>query len=371
MGVLSNGVGQLVPTQAQVRSLPRRRWWGFGVRFVKTFEVLLFKALQLLGIYRPQKSILGVPSLASSKWIWLQALVYNGTQEEVLGFKPRRLLHRILKGFPDVEMFERVKFQLTVSQNDKQTFEGSTETRGFITLQSPNRFLTETPSTSWLRIEPKGVDTLFGTVKLGDYEVVGSPVFFLNEKIKWVVVSDIDDTIKDSKISETASIGHVLSGLFRGHYYKYDAIKGMAQLYRSIAAKNGLIIYLTSTPYQLAPFLLKFLKESGFPEGPVFLRWLGYGKVRHKWKALLKILGNLESHQRCIFFGDSGERDPQIYHRIIENTNYSDKVEKILIRHVPGTPIQIPLDPREKFYNEISELPGHLDFILGEKPSSD
>ena len=30
-----------------------------------------------------------------------------------------------------------------------------------------------------------------------------------------------------------------------------------------------MIVYVTSTPYQLAPFLLKFLRESKFPEGPV------------------------------------------------------------------------------------------------------
>src|SRR5687767_10718213 len=106
---------RLLRSSLRLTDLPTRRWWGSAIRFFKTFEVLLFKLFQVLDLYRPQRSIVGIPSLATRNFTMLQAVVYNGSQEEVLGFKPRRLMHRILKGLPDLEMFERIRFQLAVS----------------------------------------------------------------------------------------------------------------------------------------------------------------------------------------------------------------------------------------------------------------
>jgi hypothetical protein len=347
----------------RITDFPRRRWWGLWISFFKTFEVLLFKLLQTLDFYRPQKSIVGIPSIATRNFTVLQALVYNGTQEEVLGFRPRRLLHRILKGLPDLEAFERVRFQLSVSENTVRTIEASTETRGFIHLQLPWQLPWSTSRASWLRMSPAGVETLVGTVDLGDYEVLSSPVFFLNDDVKWIIISDIDDTIKDSNIAETTGLKQIVRGLFKGHYYTYTAISGMAEIYQSIVAKGGLIVYVTSTPYQLAPFLLKFLRQSQFPEGPIFMRWLGYGRFGHKWRTLSRLLGNIDK-QRVILIGDSGEQDHQIYRRVYETPQFRDRVEKILIRHVPGTPIPKSLGEAEAFYNDTSELRMILNSII-------
>jgi len=343
--------------------LPKPKGWGYFLRFLKTFEVLLFKLLQFLDLYRPQKSIIGIPGLATRNSTSLQAVVYNGTQEEVLGFRPRRLLHRLLKGLPDLEMFERVRFQLAVSPNSLRAVEASTETRGFVHLQLPWQLPWKTPQMAWLRMEPRGVETLLGKVKLGDYEVLSAPVFFLNENIKWVVVSDIDDTIKDTRIAEATTLRSILSGIFRGHYYRYEALAGMAELYRELADKGVMIVYLTSTPYELAPFLLKFLRDQKFPEGPVYPRWLGYGRFGHKWRTLHRIVSSLE-RQRCFFIGDSGEQDLQIYRRLCDTESFAARVERILIRHVPGTPTQKTLHEREVVYRTVEELRGYLATMI-------
>jgi hypothetical protein len=319
--------------------------------------------LQILDLYRPQKSIVGIPSLATRNYTSLQAIVYNGTQEEVLGYRPRRLLYRILRGLPDVESFERLRFQLAVSENSFRTIEASTETRGFVHLQLPWQLPWRSLRVAYLRMLPLGVETLLGRVALGDYEVISAPVFFLNEDVKWVVISDIDDTIKDTRIAENTSFRQILSGLFRGHYYSYEAIPGMAELYQRLAAKGALIVYVTSTPYQLAPFLLKFLRQSAFPEGPVFMRWLGYGRFGHKWRTLHRIFSNIEG-QRCVLVGDSGEQDLQIYRRVSDTAAFGAHIDKILIRHVPGTPLQRTLHPREKFYSDVAELQAQLESIL-------
>jgi phosphatidate phosphatase APP1 len=209
-----------------------------------------------------------------------------------------------------------------------------------------------------------GVETLLGCVELGDYEILSAPVFFLNDDVKWVIFSDIDDTIKDSNIAQTTSFSKIIGSIFRGHYYSYDAIGGMAELYQKIVSKGGMVIYLTSTPFQLAPFLLKFLRQSGFPEGPVFPRWLGYGKFSHKWRILTRILSQVQN-QKCFLIGDSGEQDLLVYRRVCETLNYQSKISRILIRHVPGTPRQRSRYPHERFYGDLDELKAELSPELG------
>lgn len=347
----------------RLTDFPLPGWIGFLIRFFKTFEVLFFKLLQWLDLYRPQKSVVGVPGFASRGIAVFQAIVYNGTQDEVLGYRPRRLMHRLFKGLPDVEMYERLRFQLALTPKALRTVEASTETRGFVNLVLPWQVSWDLPNLAWQRIRPLGVETLTGRVELGDYEVISAPVFFLDERVKWVVISDIDDTIKDSRIGETTGLGAILKAVFRGHYYGYEAIEGMAELYRDLAAKGALIFYVTSTPFQLGPFLLKFLRDADFPMGPVFMRWLGYNRFGHKVRTLRRILNNVEQ-QRCVLVGDSGEQDLQIYRRVCESSLFGGHVEKTLIRHIPGTPLVDRVDARENHYKSIEELRDQLDFIL-------
>jgi hypothetical protein len=347
----------------RLTEFPYPRVWGFLVWFIKTFEVITFRLLQSMGLYRPQKSIVAIPSLATRQFTSIQAVVYNGTQEEVLGFRPRRLIYRLFKGLPDLESFERLRFQLAFGEKTIRSVEASTETRGFMHLQVPWSLPGDAAEKAYLRITPLGVETFLGRVALGDYETLSSPVFFLTPKVKWILLTDIDDTIKESNIRETTHWKKLVSSLFRGNYYTYRAIDGMASLYRELAERGVLIVYLTSTPFQLAPFLLKFLREREFPEGPVYLRWLGYNRFGHKWRVLHRILSNGED-QRFVLIGDSGEQDLAIYRRIADNPGFVNKIEKVLIRHVPGTAWQRTLHPREILYKDIEELRATLSFML-------
>ena len=347
----------------RLTDLPRPKWWGFWVRLFKTVDVLIFKLLEIFKVYRPVKSIMGIPTLSTPTMTSVQAVVYNGTIEEVLGFKPRRLLHKILRGVPDVEFFERVEFQVPISGTDVRMVQASTETRGFIHLQLPWSTPQETYSVSSLGMTPKGVETLVGRISIGEYEIVPGPVFFLNDKIKWIVFSDIDDTIKDSKVGESTTFRQIVGGLFRGNYYTYDAIGGMAELYQRLVTRGAMIVYVTSTPYQLTPFLLKFLKEQRFPEGPVFPRWIGYGRFGHKWRTLSRIIGAMGG-QKCLLIGDSGELDLQIYRRLYETPTFQSKIARVMIRHIPGTPVLEKRNDAEFFYDEIPEIVKEVESLI-------
>jgi phosphatidate phosphatase APP1 len=93
------------------------------------------------------------------------------------------------------------------------------------------------------------------------------------------------------------------------------------------------------------------------------MRWLGYGRFGHKWRTLHRILSNLD-RQKCVLIGDSGEQDLQIYRRVCDTASFGARVDRILIRHVPGTPIQTATHPREIFYGQIAELRAQLDALM-------
>jgi hypothetical protein len=158
-----------------------------------------------------------------------------------------------------------------------------------------------------------------------------------------------------------------LQGVFRDlREFLAFLLVSILSLTQELAAKGVLIIYVTSTPYQLTPFLLKFLRDNKFPEGPIFTRWLGYGRFSHKWRSIYRLLSNIET-QKCVLIGDSGEQDLQIYRRIYETEAFSERVEKILIRHIPGTPLLRTLHDKEAFYNNPDDLRTHFREILEER----
>lgn len=338
---------------ARLTDLPRPKWWGHWIRFFKTFEVCFFKGLEVAGIYRPEKLVVCLPTLSTKHSMSLQAVVYNGTEDEILGFNPRRFLLRFLKGVPDIEMFEWLRFEMETQGQSVRAVQGSTETRGIVHMHVTWHELEK--ETALINPKAIAVETLLGRMTLGKYTIYPAPVFYLNEKVRWIIVSDIDDTIKDSKIGETTGLKQILRGVFKGNYYQYDAIGGMAELYQKLAKQGCLIAYVTSTPYQLAPFLLKFLRERGFPEGPVFPRWIGYGRFGHKWRTIQRILLGTDA-QKCLLIGDSGEQDLQIYRRVASTPQFKEKIGKIYIRELAGTTLPDRSGDVEYYYKEIQAL---------------
>ena len=341
----------------------KERVVSFGLKLLKTFESIALKIIEVIGTYKIQKSIVVIPSLTTQNYSFIQIVVYNGTIEEVLGFRQRGFISRILKGVPDFERFECLECQFPKDKTDKiKEMTVSTSHRGFVFLQLPWGVSLQQAKSNFT-VTPKGTETLFGNIKLGDYEIHQNSMFCIDESIKWVIISDIDDTIKDSKISETTTWPKILRAIFLGHYYRYDPVLGMPTLYSLLVKKHGLIVYVTSTPLPLAPFLLKFLKVNDFPEGPVYLRNLKYNQLRHKWMVVSRLLESLTT-QKCILIGDSGESDLLIYRRLNSIPHLSKKIFKICIRELPHRPAQKANHPKEFFFKDISVLQTFLDSAM-------
>ncbi len=151
------------------------------------------------------------------------------------------------------------------------------------------------------------------------------------------VISDIDDTIKISEVTDKQAL---LANTF---LRAFRPAPGMAELYGRWAESGAAFHYVSSSPWQLFPALDRFLGREGFPRGGFHLKQFRLkdesffnlfeeGEV-HKIPAIESILSDYPG-RRFILVGDSGERDPEIYGEIARR--FPDQIAGIFIRNVTG-----------------------------------
>src|SRR5437867_4059703 len=80
------------------------------------------------------------------------------------------------------------------------------------------------------------------------------------------VISDIDDTIKISEVRDH----HAL--LLNTFCRPFEAVPGMSDFYRKLAAENAQFHYVTASPWQLYDPISAFLQENGFPQGTFHMK---------------------------------------------------------------------------------------------------
>jgi phosphatidate phosphatase APP1 len=164
------------------------------------------------------------------------------------------------------------------------------------------------------------------------------------------VISDIDDTIKDSNVLDSSEL---MANTF---LRPFKVIEGMAQLYAGWGEQGVTIHYVTATPIQLYEPLWEFVTDSGFPGVEIRLRPLRlrdssffdfFGESQdYKKTEIREILGKFPQRQ-FVLVGDSGEHDPEVYATIARE--YPEQVQGIFIRAV----LEEHLDRAR--YNEIFE----------------
>jgi len=155
------------------------------------------------------------------------------------------------------------------------------------------------------------------------------------------VISDIDDTIKVTRVSERREL---LANTF---LREFQPVPGMAEAYGRWARAGAVFHYMTASPWQLYEPLARFLEEGGFPAGSFHMkafRWKDAGFLRlfespEKGKpAAIEPILSAFPRRRFVLVGDSGERDPEIYGALARK--YPDRVAAIFIRAVSGAGLQ-------------------------------
>lgn len=151
------------------------------------------------------------------------------------------------------------------------------------------------------------------------------------------VVSDIDDTIKQTQVHCRRS---TLTNTF---LRELEPIAGMADVYRRLAGWGGVFHYVSSSPWQLYEALAELCGIHGFPAGSFHLRSFRlrdhmlrriFPGVRSGKSGVIKSVLQEFPQRQFVLIGDSGERDPEIYGAVTRL--FPEQVTAIWIRQTPG-----------------------------------
>ncbi len=154
------------------------------------------------------------------------------------------------------------------------------------------------------------------------------------------IVSDIDDTVMVTLLPRPL-IAAWNTFVLREHARR--PVPGMARMLSDAVAAHptGIVVYLSTGAWNVAPTLERFLARHGYPPGPLLLTdwgptrtgWFRSG-VEHKRTALRRLVEELP-HLRWLLVGDDGQHDPEIYGAFAEERR--DKVLAVAIRQLTPT----------------------------------
>lgn len=182
----------------------------------------------------------------------------------------------------------------------------------------------------------------WGTVRIGtsDSDPVPAAVLVVDDTEEFGLISDIDDTVLSTLLPRSfiaAWNSFVLTEQAR------EAVPGMADMYRRLLADHpgAPIVYVSTGAWNTVPFLHRFLRRHGYPDGPMLLTdwgptntgWFRNGPD-HKRRALQDLARDFPSI-RWVLIGDDGQHDPLLYAEFAEQQ--PDRVRAIAIRQLSAT----------------------------------
>ena len=169
---------------------------------------------------------------------------------------------------------------------------------------------------------------------------------------KMILVSDIDDTIKLTRVVNRGHMGSELENAFNAH----GAFVGMQQVYSMLHARGVEIDYVSGAPRLISRLPTDFLEDSRFPSGEVFLRWNPFSSIEDF--KVRTIRGILQQNQaaHAILIGDNGERDCASYERIREDPEIGFRVERIFIHKLYEGPPSMVLPSGQLVFVTAGEL---------------
>jgi len=162
------------------------------------------------------------------------------------------------------------------------------------------------------------------------------------------VISDLDDTVVRTDV---ASRVRMMKNVFFGNAHTRMPFPGVAAFYRALERGSGPFasnpfFYVSSSPWNLFDVLAEFLELRKIPAGPLLLRDWGISSVDpgegghsgHKTRHIATIL-ELYSSLPFILVGDSGQEDPEIYHRAVRD--HPERILAVYIRNVSRRPERV------------------------------
>jgi phosphatidate phosphatase APP1 len=162
------------------------------------------------------------------------------------------------------------------------------------------------------------------------------------------VISDLDDTVVKTGAT---SVLRMARTTFLSNARTRVPFAGVGAFYRALQKGAGEspfnpVFYVSSSPWNLHDLLTEFLTLQKIPIGPIMLRDWGLNSgetlsnrhAGHKLGAIKRIM-DLFPALPFILIGDSGQEDPEIYHRVVHD--YPDRILAVYIRNVTPRPDRI------------------------------
>lgn len=176
----------------------------------------------------------------------------------------------------------------------------------------------------------------------------------------WLVISDIDDSIK---YTETSEAGGILRTTFAEEPRPID---GMPEFYAYIQNQlRPAWIYLSASPYNLYQFLRQFLRSYYHP-GTLILRdssWMdlagfldsySLGTLAYKMDRMEKV-HSWFPRRKVLCVGDSTQSDPEAYAGLYKK--YPGWIQAIFIRKVTNVPHMQEKNSDKRFQQAFKEIP--------------
>lgn len=149
------------------------------------------------------------------------------------------------------------------------------------------------------------------------------------------IISDIDDTIKVSGVTDRRE-------LLENTFLKdFEAVPGMADVYREWLGDEGSLHFVSSSPWQLYEPLNELIEQSGFPPATMNLKPVRFRdetlfdlfkKGTETKPAIIRSILDRYPRRHFLLVGDSGEQDPEVYAALLRER--PEQIRKIYIRNV-------------------------------------
>ncbi|MDJ0335454.1 DUF2183 domain-containing protein [Salinibacterium sp. G-O1] len=175
------------------------------------------------------------------------------------------------------------------------------------------------------------------TLDAADTESVTAPVFVLDPRARFGIISDIDDTVMVTALPRPFLAAW---NTFVLDEHARTPVAGMAVLYDRLARMRPAppVIYLSTGAWNVAPTLTRFLSRNLYPAGPILLtdwgpthdRWFRSGQD-HKRSSLARLAEEFPS-VKWLLIGDDGQHDEGLYGEFA--AAHPDNVAGVAIRQL-------------------------------------
>lgn len=167
------------------------------------------------------------------------------------------------------------------------------------------------------------------------------PILITSDRAEYGVISDIDDTVMQTKAWSTRkNLWTSVTGSVGSRYVYPDAATLLKLMAGSMAGTKNPVFYVSSSPWNLHGFLEAMFMANGVVRGPKFLRDFGIDATKmvvgthgdHKSNAIDTVLA-ANPDLPFYLIGDSGQHDPVVYRDAV--LRHPGRIKGVFIR-TPG-----------------------------------